>query len=240
MSRKEFIASLGATCKNWTWSWSFIDEPNKRIIFGAWDIYTEGGKALILDEAWRIDPKGATSKGYPQSREHVRLIEEEGYRLFIFPIIFGGYRDNGTSIMKGFTPEISEKKILRIGKQWYAGDSQIDSKFAEEITRPEIYTEGTKKTITVNSYERSPKARAACIAHHGLKCSVCTMNFESRYGELGKGFIHVHHIVPIGSIKEEYKIDPIKDLMPVCPNCHAMIHQTEPPLSIAELKKYIK
>ncbi|CFR13236.1 Uncharacterised protein [Yersinia kristensenii] len=37
MSRTDFIKSLGATCKNWTWSWSFIDDVNKKIIFGAWE-----------------------------------------------------------------------------------------------------------------------------------------------------------------------------------------------------------
>ena len=51
------------------------------------------------------------------------------------------------------------------------------------------------------------------------------MDFENMYGELGKGFIHVHHIVPISMIGKEYKIDPIKDLVPVCPNCHAMLHR---------------
>ena len=64
-------------------------------------------------------------------------------------------------------------------------------------------------------------------------------DFARVFGALGEGFIHVHHIVPIGKIGKEYKIDPIADLIPVCPNCHAMIHRTEPPLTIEQLRGHI-
>lgn len=64
-----------------------------------------------------------------------------------------------------------------------------------------------------------------CIEKYGCKCSVCGFDFEKEYGELGKGFIHIHHIVPIARIGKEYKIDYEKDLIPVCPNCHAMLHR---------------
>jgi 5-methylcytosine-specific restriction protein A len=53
---------------------------------------------------------------------------------------------------------------------------------------------------------------------------------------LGAGFIQVHHTVPLSSIGTEYVIDPIRDLIPVCPNCHAMLHRKTPPFSIAELR----
>lgn len=98
--------------------------------------------------------------------------------------------------------------------------------FPEMInTDIEIY-EGLKKEIIVNKYERSSIARQSCINHHGLSCYVCEMNFESTYGEIGRGFIHVHHKTPISQIGKEYKIDYKNDLIPVCPNCHAMLHRT--------------
>jgi 5-methylcytosine-specific restriction protein A len=67
------------------------------------------------------------------------------------------------------------------------------------------------------------------------------MDFEKMYGEIGHGFIHVHHIIPISTIGEEYKIDPIKDLVPVCPNCHAMLHKGKEGevLTIDKLKEII-
>ncbi|HEK2705573.1 TPA: HNH endonuclease [Pseudomonas aeruginosa] len=61
-------------------------------------------------------------------------------------------------------------------------------------------------------------------------------HFGERFGELGRGFIHVHHVVPVSEIGESYEVDPIKDLIPLCPNCHAMIHRRNPPLSVDELK----
>jgi 5-methylcytosine-specific restriction protein A len=101
------------------------------------------------------------------------------------------------------------------------------------------YTEGGARTVTVNAYERNSLARAACIAWHGVNCSVCGMNFKDVYGEIGDGFIHVHHKKPLATIREEYELDPVKDLAPVCPNCHAMLHRMAPALSIIELKTKI-
>ena len=95
----------------------------------------------------------------------------------------------------------------------------------DELDTDEGYFEGTLKKVYVNHYERDREARNKCIKAHGCKCSVCGMDFEKMYGELGQGFIHVHHIVPISKIGKEYKIDPINDLVPVCPNCHAMLHR---------------
>lgn len=86
MNRKQFIESQGATCQNWTWSWSFINEKAKVIIFGAWDIHTEGNTSLILSEDWQISKRGRKQPAYEQSREHIRLVEEEGYQLRTFPI----------------------------------------------------------------------------------------------------------------------------------------------------------
>jgi len=102
------------------------------------------------------------------------------------------------------------------------------------------YYEGTQRRVTLNKYERNARARGACIAFHGLNCAVCKMNFEEIYGLLGKGFIHVHHLVPVSSIGSEYSLDPINDLRPVCPNCHAMLHRRSPPLSVDELVEQAK
>lgn len=108
-------------------------------------------------------------------------------------------------------------------------------------TTGESFFEGVKHQVTVNSYERDHKARLQCIKIHGTACSVCGIDFEKMYGELGKGFIHVHHIVPIHSIGQGYKVNPATDLVPVCPNCHAMLHRgmNGEARSIEELKSLI-
>jgi 5-methylcytosine-specific restriction protein A len=108
----------------------------------------------------------------------------------------------------------------------------------EEIKETNIY-EGAYKTIKVNVYERSGDARKKCIEHWGCHCYVCKFDFSLQFPSLKKKFIHVHHKVPISTIKKSYKVDPIKDLIPVCPNCHAMIHSRNPAYTIEEIKKHL-
>ena len=59
------------------------------------------------------------------------------------------------------------------------------------------------------------------------------------YGELGRDYIHVHHLKPLADIKDEYELDAVKDLRPVCPNCHSMLHRRTPALSIEELTELV-
>lgn len=241
MNRKQFIESLGATCKNWNWSWSFINEKKKTIIFGAWDIHDDGNMSLILSERWMTNGKGRKANGYPQSREHIRLIEEEGYSLLTFPMKYSEENKDidgtGPAKIGDFEPKVTRKALIKIGDDWFASDEKISVRIPEELPSVGQYTEGASKSITVNAYERNAKARAACLSHYGYVCKVCNFNFESIYGEVGRRYMHVHHVVPLSEVRKEYTLDPLKDLVPVCPNCHAMIHKTEPPLTVAALKK---
>jgi len=86
-------------------------------------------------------------------------------------------------------------------------------------------SEGMVKTVQVNQYERSPIARQKCIDYYGTTCQICGLDFEKMYGNIGRNFIHVHHKVPIANIGKEYVVDYKEDLIPVCPNCHAMLHR---------------
>lgn len=104
----------------------------------------------------------------------------------------------------------------------------------------EGFREGNCVRVMTNRYERNPSNRAICLKKNGYTCTVCGFNFEKRYGEIGKHFIHVHHIIPVAQMGPDYVVDPLKDLVPVCPNCHAMLHTSNPPLSPDELKKYIR
>ena len=90
--------------------------------------------------------------------------------------------------------------------------------------------------MVVNAYERNPQARNACLAKFGTLCSVCGMNFKDRYGEMAKDFIHVHHKKPVAARRGEYKLKPKQDLIPVCPNCHAVLHMYNPPMGVEDLK----
>ena len=114
---------------------------------------------------------------------------------------------------------------------------------ADYISENEIneYWEGKIGQVTITTHERSAEARNKCIRIKGIKCAVCGFDFESTYGELGKGFIHIHHVNPISNMKVQYEIDVEHDLFPVCPNCHAMLHRKKgSTLSIEELKQIIQ
>lgn len=100
----------------------------------------------------------------------------------------------------------------------------------DEIPDVEMYQEGAKYRVTVNAYERDPNARRKCIEHFGCRCSICGFDFAAQYGELGMGIIHVHHLRELSRIGIRYRVNPTKDLLPVCPNCHAVIHASGDPL----------
>jgi HNH endonuclease len=112
--------------------------------------------------------------------------------------------------------------------------------FPYEIAQPQKYFEGATKPVMVNAYEWDPNARAACIAHYGTRCLVCGFDFEAQYGARGRGFIHVHHLKLLSEVRQGYQVDPIEDLRPVCPNCHAIIHGGKVQLSMAEARALVR
>ncbi len=87
--------------------------------------------------------------------------------------------------------------------------------------------EGSQTKIFVNKYERNSEARKLCLENYGYTCQMCKLSMYETYGEYGKNFIHVHHRKPISEIGTEYKVNPIDDLIPLCPNCHEIIHRIQ-------------
>ncbi|OHD66066.1 MAG: restriction endonuclease [Spirochaetes bacterium RBG_13_51_14] len=102
-----------------------------------------------------------------------------------------------------------------------------------------LLIEGKARTVAVNKYERSTIARRKCVEHYGATCQICGFNFGKQFGEIAEGFILVHHIKPLSEINEQYQVDPINDLIPLCANCHSVIHLKKPAIDINELKKII-
>jgi 5-methylcytosine-specific restriction enzyme A len=99
--------------------------------------------------------------------------------------------------------------------------------------------EGTAYQIELTAFERNPEARCRCIEHYGPRCVACEFDFGATYGAVASGFIHVHHLVPLSEIGEAYVVDPIADLNPLCPNCHAVAHLRTPPYTIENIKAFL-
>jgi 5-methylcytosine-specific restriction protein A len=54
-----------------------------------------------------------------------------------------------------------------------------------------------------------------------------------------EGFIHVHHVKQISKLGPNYKVDAIRDLRPVCANCHAVLHRNEPAYSMGQVLHFL-
>jgi hypothetical protein len=113
----------------------------------------------------------------------------------------------------------------------------LEFSLPEELKPAQIYWEGGARQIQINAYERDREARRKCIEHHGMRCVVCKMSFGEVFGPDAASIIHVHHLLPLHAIGKHYTVNPITDLRPVCPNCHAVIHSRYPaPYTIEEAR----
>ncbi len=142
-----------------------------------------------------------------------------------------GYRILGGILLSLFGEKVFDSPQLEIGDEFSP---------PEEVSEVETFSEGAVRRILVNSYERDRAARQKCIAHYEAKCWYCHFDFHEAYGEIGKGFIHVHHLRLLSEIGAEYQVDPIQDLRPVCPNCHAIIHKRNPPYTLEEVQGFLQ
>lgn len=99
--------------------------------------------------------------------------------------------------------------------------------------------EAESKRVMTTRYERSPANRVRCIRNYGTRCWVCDLMFEDVYGPIGRDFIEVHHRVPVSELPPGYRVDPVRDLIPLCSNCHSMIHKRTPIFQPDELRQIV-
>lgn len=238
-NRKTFVESLGATCKNWNWSWSFINEREHFVLFGVWDIYDNSSHALILSRDWQFSAKGRKQPGYTQAIEHLEKVENDNYSLKTFKMVYSEELQDangfGPARIGDFEQIARNRQLRKLGENWFAASDEVEDSLPEQV---DGFWEGEKSSITIDSYERDPNARKACLKVHGYLCMICAFDFEGTYGDVGKNFIHVHHIKPISSGPRV--VDPTRDLVPVCPNCHAIIHRSKPHLTLEEVKAMLR
>ncbi len=138
-------------------------------------------------------------------------------------------------IARGHEDLLRKRGKRRLAEFWRPSNT-AQAIYPDDIPNDEVFPEGASRQVSVNAYERNSEARRRCIAHYGTRCCVCKLDFAEMYGEIGRGFIHIHHLKPLSEVGHEYQVDPIADLRPVCPNCHAMIHRRNPAYSIEEVR----
>lgn len=184
-------------------------------------------------EHWRADlPKGTTCNYVDLIWDQIRDFDE------VLPVKkleeeVPGLPWKGGIQQSGVTVPLSSQSAL-----WGLWQVEDGNGFNDPYEVNDTFYEGARTTITVNAYERDPKARAACLAHYGHSCFTCGLDPVTIYGpRIGPGVINVHHVIPLHhGDGVPRKVDPIKDLRPLCPNCHTAIHKCLPLLTPEEFR----
>lgn len=166
------------------------------------------------------------------------IYEDRGERYAYFYLV-GDYNGPGWKLWEELKEALENLDLVeeKITKNDYTNRLPTEILPFDE---KKLYKEGKITEVFVNRYERNPKARTECIKHYGAVCQGCGFDFGTFYGTMAQGFIHVHHIVPLADIGKAYSVKPIIDLVPLCANCHSVVHLAKPMLAISELKKLTK
>jgi hypothetical protein len=178
--------------------------------------------------------------------QQIRVIRSDG----INPLKFAKPGELDRQALRGFVELTAESaKIFEglIANELLGSDLEIIDQDSEALEISEaqengstVDSEGRSRTFLGHRYERKRSLRNKAILHHGPQCLVCGFSFGEMYGEHGKGFAEVHHIVPLASCEGEHDVDYTTDLVVLCANCHRMIHRNPlQPLSIQELETIV-
>ena len=163
------------------------------------------------------------------------------------------WRDSTTGEMRSLVHSNPPQSSLSIGEfgVWNIDVTGVAGEFTFGVLPPPLVPkeaptvtaplfEGATRALELTTYERNEVARRLCLAHYGLRCQACGMSFEERYGTIGADLIHVHHVVPLAARQGEYEVDPIRDLVPLCANCHQVVHRRAPPYSVGEVRNALR
>jgi 5-methylcytosine-specific restriction enzyme A len=162
-----------------------------------------------------------------------KMLNPTNEKVFLFTRV----SDKDPFTYEGTVTKVSSYGQLPIKIVWTidANDSELMVRDSQKL----LY-EGNPSVVLYTKYERDPVARRLCIDYYGWDCLACQFNFWKTYGDLGFNFIHVHHIIPLSSIQQTYRVNPIKDLVPLCPNCHSMVHRAPEALTVSDLRVILK
>jgi 5-methylcytosine-specific restriction enzyme A len=214
-----------------------------------------GARAFVMRLG--LEPKGLVASGIVTMSPHKgrhwdNEKDSQGQLALYVGLAFDHIADGPPPIsfaeLKGvapdfnWTPQASGHRIpwaiaREIERRWAQKTSLGCSMYPDEMEAPLV--EGAAVQAWVNRIERDPLARRRCIEHYGAICAACGLSFGEIYGALADGYIHVHHLTPIASVDGEREVDPIQDLRPLCPNCHAVAHMRTPPLSPEEIANMV-
>jgi 5-methylcytosine-specific restriction protein A len=205
----------------------------------------------ILINKWEMNQTTATYyiKNYEYMRKgegHIYSMNKYAFEYYLGYIFYDyGYEalEIALKVVKKCIDDYngSKSNIITAIKTYEYFSKKMNKKNDPINYDPEIkeYWENNIRNIIFSKHERNQKARKKCIEFYGYKCHVCGIVLSDIYGSVANDYIHVHHLNEISSIQHQYKIDPIKEMRPLCPNCHGIVHKKSPPYTIEEVKELI-
>ena len=238
VTKEEFEPHRVKQSSKQTWSCSKTTEKGDRIL-----VYV-AKKGIV--EQWEATSQAEEDKSwkYICGVVHKRTILEPLTMAQIIRLFSKSEWPAAHQYFRGYQSiMVSEKivaKLMRHCKTVKPLRTAQGSDFPDELVARAKYVEGTRRSVLVNAHERNASARKACLRRHGVGCIVCQVRLQERYGVVGKVFIHVHHLKPLARARGKYDLNPETDLVPVCPNCHAMLHRPKKMLSPQQLRDKLK
>lgn len=208
-----------------------------------WSVSGEGQpRSYYLRDTWIADEIGPSEQEDFVNYAH----GSEGF-VFDPPVHlnplpwFPAFLKSQSNFSLGLQP-IKDEFAAHLEELWSArrAGHPAPATFSGEVEPGAVFREGAVVRVSVNAYERNLAARRTCIEHYGTSCCICGFNFGRVYGPEVDGLIHVHHLRPLAEVGAEYTVDPVADLRPVCPNCHAVLHSRTPAYSVEEVRRLLQ
>lgn len=187
------------------------------------DCSNDGAKInlLVNDQAYGVDNEKIWSQGWNRFRlsldkGHLELDTEDG--------------EPDAAIIRRWTGKFMAAIIAIL---------PTEQRFEDSNSGICGYPEGAVTTVKTNRYERDRRNRNMAISIHGTSCAACGLDMGRHYGQVAVGYIEIHHTTPVSQLGPGYVIDPVRDLIPLCPNCHAVAHRRDPPYSAEEIQSFL-
>lgn len=229
--------------------WRFVHEVKQQHIVVANERYNRVvGIGVITSDYLSPESKlNPIRKDKTTHRHHVRRvnwlvtnpIDLPGNRFFVQSTLWPLENEKLVHIRQTYAAKYPLLKTTL--DQLFVGlQAGIGGLLPEEVIEVPKLFEGAVQQVLVNAFERNQAARKKCISVHGTTCCICGFRFGAMYGPDAEGYIHVHHIKPLSEVRNEYVVDPVRDLRPVCPNCHAVLHLGGGCRSIEEVRQLLR
>jgi predicted HNH restriction endonuclease len=195
----------------------------------------------LVERRWGIESKGISDVVSRKYRPHIKNTAD--FKELVEDWLKNDSDALKSKILRRSNKEVDEQKLINdfFDQQCEVINTDNDLIRKLEEKQKTSYREGKRLLRLHLTTERNQKlvadAKKAWKRENkdDIRCSVCSFSFREMYGKIGDGYIEAHHKYPIHLLKTESSCG-VDDLVPVCSNCHRMLHRKVITLTIEDLK----